>query len=75
MTSGCYTELWCHSFRESRRPHAGTKRGHSQGSFRPQWAFAGHMAQKTPYWRASCPLGHPKQRKFKFDWMKSLCFG
>ena len=20
-------------------------------------------------------LGHPKQRKFKFDWMKSFCFG
>ena len=24
---------------------------------------------------ASCPQGHPKQRKFKFILMKSLCFG
>ena len=33
------------------------------------------MIQNPPCWRASYALGHPKQRKFKFDWMKSLCFG
>ena len=35
----------------------------------------GHMVQNPPCWRASYALGHPKQRKFKFDWMKLLCFG
>ena len=34
-----------------------------------------HIVQKTPCWRASYPLGRPKQRKFKFDWMNFLCFG
>ena len=33
------------------------------------------MVQNPPRWRASHALGHPKQRKFKFNWMKSLCFG
>jgi len=27
----------------------------------------------TPCWRASYALGHPKQRKVKFDWCKSHC--
>ena len=33
------------------------------------------MVQYPQCWRASYALGHPKQRTFKFDWMKSLCFG
>ena len=39
------------------------------------FAANGHVVQNPPCWRASYALGHPKQRKFKFDWMKSLCFG
>ena len=39
------------------------------------FAANSHMVQNPPCWRASYALGHPKQRKFKFDWMKSLCFG
>ena len=39
------------------------------------FAVNGHMVQKIPCWRANYALGHPKQRKFKFDLMKSLCFG
>ena len=38
------------------------------------FAANGHMLQNPPCWRASCALGHAKQRKFKFDWMKALCF-
>ena len=37
-------------------------------------AANGHMVQTPPCWRASYTRGHPKQQKFKFDWMKSLCF-
>ena len=33
------------------------------------------MVQNPPCWRASCALGHPKQRKCKFVLMKSLCSG
>ena len=39
------------------------------------FAANGHMVQNPPCWRASYPLGHPKQRKFKFVLMKSLCSG
>ena len=39
------------------------------------FAASGHMVQNPPCWRASYPLGHPKQRKCKFGLMKSLCFG
>ena len=39
------------------------------------FAANGHMVQNPPYWRESNALGHPKQRTFKFYWMKSLCFG
>ena len=38
-------------------------------------ATNGHMVQNLPRWIASYTLGHPKQRKFMFDLMKSLCFG
>ena len=34
----------------------------------------GQMVQNPPCWRASYTLGHPKQRKFKFD-LKMICFG
>ena len=34
----------------------------------------GYMVQNMPCWRASYAQGHPKQRKFKFNWMESLCF-
>ena len=36
------------------------------------FAASDHMIQKPPYWRANCPLGHLKQRKFKL--IKLLCF-
>ena len=39
------------------------------------FAASGHMVQTPPCWRASYPLGHPKQRKFKFVLVKSLCSG
>ena len=39
------------------------------------FAASGHMVQNPPCWRASYALGHPKQRKFKFVLMKSLCSG
>ena len=39
------------------------------------FAAGGHMVQNPPCWRASCPLGHPQQRKCKFVLMKSLCSG
>lgn len=38
-------------------------------------AANGHTAQNPPCQSASYALRHPKQRKVKFDWMKSLCFG
>ena len=38
------------------------------------FAGYGHMVQNPPYWMASYTLGQQKQRKFKHDWMKSLCF-
>ena len=34
------------------------------------FAANGHMVQNPPYWRVSYA-----QRKFKFDWIKSFCFG
>ena len=30
------------------------------------------MVQNSPRWRTSYAMGQPKQRKFKFDLMKSL---
>ena len=39
------------------------------------FAAAGHTVQSSPCWRASYALGHPKQRKFKFNFMKSFYFG
>ena len=34
----------------------------------------GRIVQNPPRWRASYKQGHPKQTKFKSDWIKSLCF-
>ena len=39
------------------------------------FAANGREVQNPPCWRASYALGHPKQRKFKFVLMKSLCSG
>ena len=39
------------------------------------FAAHGHMVQNPSCWRVSDALGHPKQRTFKFDLMKSLCSG
>ena len=41
------------------------------GSF----AASGHMVQNPPCWRASCPLGHPKQSDFIKTNLHFLCFG
>ena len=36
------------------------------------FAANGHIVQNPPCWSTSYTLGHSKQRKFKFDWIKSL---
>ena len=48
---------------------AQTPVGRSKGPF----AAKVHMVQNPPCWRGNYVTGRPKQRKFKFDWMKSLC--
>ena len=39
------------------------------------FAASGHMVQNPPYWRASCPLGHPEQSDFIKTNLHFLCFG
>ena len=47
----------------------------SQSLWNGPFAASGHMVQNPPCWRASYALGHPKQRKWKFVLIKSLCSG
>ena len=48
-----------------------------QIQFKENGPFAayGHMVQNPPRWWAIFALGHPKQRKFMFDWISRFVLG